>query len=355
MNRILEAIGPEGFGNYDVEWGDAGPKLQRVNRPAQGVLIPGFVDLHIHGAFGIDFMTASTADMNLLCEKLSTEGYEAFLPTTVTASLTDVLAAIKKLPKNPMIAGFHLEGPFISPKHPGAQPPKAIEVPPEGASPWDEVFMHPMLRYITLAPEQPHALELTSRLMQRNVIVSMGHTDATYDQARAGYEFGASHTTHTFNAMRGFHHREGGVVGYALMNSSLRTELIYDRRHVCREAAELLFKCRPLDRIVAVSDSTMATGMPPNLPIKMWGVDCVTGTNEVRLKNGTLAGSAITLLDAFKNLAEDFGLEVAITTCCVNPRTALKMTGPPVVYVELDRDFNVVERFVAKNSGTRSG
>ena len=348
MIKVLEAIGPEGLGNYEVEWDDKRLKLTRVNRPAHGVLIPGFVDLHIHGAFGIDFMSASQKDMSLLCERLSKEGYEAFLPTTVTASAADVLKALKNLPQDPMIAGFHLEGPFISPKHPGAQPPSAIVLPPSGDSEWDPVLNHPALRYITLAPEQPHALDLTSRLMKRGVIVSMGHTDATYDQARAGYEFGASHTTHTFNAMRGFHHREAGIVGYALMNPSLRTELIYDRKHVCREAAELLLKCKPLESIVAVSDSTMATGMPPNLPIKMWGLDCVTGPKEVRLKDGTLAGSAITLLDAFKNLTEDFGLEIAIMACCINPRTSLRMPATPRVYVELDRDFKVVERFVAK-------
>lgn len=348
MIRVLETIGPDGFGNYEVEWSDNGLKLQRINRPAHGVLIPGFVDLHIHGAYGIDFMSASEKDMSLLCDKLSNEGYEAFLPTTVTASATDVKKALANLPKNRMIGGFHLEGPFISPKHPGAQPPSAIVEPPVGASEWDEIFNHPSLRYITIAPEQPHALELTARLMKRNVIVSMGHTDATYDEARAGYEFGASHTTHTFNAMRGFHHREAGIVGYALMNADIRTEIIYDRKHVCKEAAEMLFKCRPMDRVIAVSDSTMATGMPPNLPIKMWGLDCVTGPKEVRLKDGTLAGSAITLLDAFRNLAEDFGLETAINVCCINPRAALQMTGAPNVYVQLDREYNVVERFVAK-------
>ena len=348
MNRVMETIGPDGLGNYEVEFGPSGLELRRINKPAQGILIPGFLDVHIHGAFGIDFMSATEKDMHVLCDKLAEEGYEAFLPTTVTASESDVLKAIGNLPTHPMIAGFHLEGPFISPKHPGAQPPSAIVNPPEGKSEWDEILDHPQLRYVTLAPEQPHALELTSRLMQRGVIVSMGHTDATYDQARAGYEFGASHTTHTFNAMRGFHHRETGIIGYALMNESLRTELIYDRKHVCKEAAELLFKCRPNDRVIAVSDSTMATGMPPNLSIQMWGLDCVTGPKEVRLKDGTLAGSAITLLDAFRNLAEDFGLETAILACCLNPRAALKMTGPPLVFVELDRDYKIVERFTAK-------
>lgn len=344
MNRILEALGPEGLGSYEVEWVPGGPQLTRVNRPPQGILIPGFVDLHIHGAFGIDFMSASASDLVVLCEKLAERGYEAILPTTVTASASDVLAALKNIPNHSMIAGFHLEGPFISPRHPGAQPPSAIVDPPEGESEWDPVLNHPLLRYITLAPERPRALDLVSRLMKRKVIVSMGHTDSTYDEARAGFEFGASHTTHTYNAMRGFHHREAGVVGYALLNDAVSTELIYDRKHVSREAARLLLRSKPQDRVIAVSDSTMATGMPPNLEVEMWGLKCITGPKEVRLVDGTLAGSAITLLDAFKNFAEDFDLETAIRACCLNPRRALGMPARPGVYVELNRDFEVVER-----------
>ena len=347
MKRVLESYGPDGFGNYEVEWTPSGPVLERVSKAAHGVLIPGFVDLHIHGAFGIDFMSASASDMAVLCDKLAVEGYEAFLPTTISSPAILVLKALKNLSDHPMVHGFHLEGPFISPKHPGAQPQDAIEEPPSPGSDWETILNHPRLRYITLAPEMPHALELTSRLMQRKVIVSMGHTDATFDQARTGFEFGASHATHMFNAMRPFHHREAGMVGYALLNDSLSTELIYDRKHVSLEAARLLFRSKPLDRVIAVSDSTMATGMPPNLKIEMWGLDCVTGDKEVRLEDGTLAGSAITLHDAFKNLAEDFGLEIAVHACCLNPRRALGLSERPRVYVEMDSDLNIVERYAA--------
>ncbi len=344
MSRVFEAFGQEGFGNYEVEWRPSGPEMRRVTKPAHGFFIPGFVDLHIHGAYGIDFMSASQSDMATLCSKLAGQGYEAFLATTVTATAHEVLDALQQLPSHPLIAGFHLEGPFISSSHPGAQPQNAIEKIPASASPWDEVFAHPMLRYITLAPEEPHALELAAKLMQRGVIVSMGHTNATFDQARAGFEFGASHVTHTFNAMRGFHHREPGIVGYALLNDSVTTELIYDRHHVVQDAARLLFKCKPKDRVIAVSDSSMATGLPHGKKIKMWGMDCVVGEKEVRLLNGTLSGSAITLLDAFQNLHEDFGFETAFHACCVNPRRALKM-GEPRVYVEINEDYKIVERF----------
>jgi N-acetylglucosamine-6-phosphate deacetylase len=348
MTKVYDALGPEGFGVYEVDWD--GPTFRRVSAPPRGLLIPAFVDIHIHGAFGIDFMSAATEDMRTLCQLLEAEGYESFLPTTVTASPADVRKALSNLPEHPMIAGFHLEGPFISPKYPGAQPPSAIVDPPSGPSDWDEILDDPRLKLVTLAAERPHALELATRLMKRKVIVSMGHTDASFDEARRGFEFGANHTTHTFNAMRPLHHREAGVVGYALSNDSLFTELIYDRLHVSPEAAKLLFKCKPANKVIAVSDSTMATGLTANQEIEMWGLKCVIGKKQVRLADGgALAGSAITLLDAFRNLHEDFGAETAIRACCVNPRISMGWPPTPNVYLELDNNLEIVGRKVAAN------
>src|SRR5262249_20680542 len=144
-------------------------------RPAKASLIPGFVDIHIHGAFGIDFMSASPKDLIVWCEKLSEVGYESFLATTVTANADDVLNAVGNLPDHEMLAGFHLEGPFISTAYPGAQPPSHIAQPPIGPSEWDEVLDHPKLKLVTLAPENLGAVELATRLMKRGVAVSMGH------------------------------------------------------------------------------------------------------------------------------------------------------------------------------------
>lgn len=346
MSHIVTALGPEGLANYEVEFEGREPKFERVHKPADRLLIPGFVDIHCHGAFGIDFMSASSEDMVDLCERLARCGYEAFLPTTVTASPGQVLAALERLPEHSLIAGFHLEGPFISPKYPGAQPPSAIADPPVGNSPWNEILDHPKLKVVTMAPELPNALDLILRLNQRGVRVSMGHTNATYEEARRGYEFGASHTTHTYNAMRPLHHREAGTVGYALANDDLACELIYDRLHVSKDAAALLLKCKPAEKVIAVSDSTMATGMGPGEQFSMWGLDVLTGRGTVTLADGnTLAGSAITLLDAFRNLAQDFGEEVAIRACCLNPRDALGWRSPPRVWIEMDRDYRIVERY----------
>ncbi|HVL38449.1 MAG TPA: amidohydrolase family protein, partial [Fimbriimonadaceae bacterium] len=272
--------------------------------------------------------------------------YETFLPTTVAARAQDVLQAVERLPEHPMIPGFHLEGPFLSPAFPGAQPPTAILDPIEAGPEWDEVFDHPKLRLVTLAPERPGAPELIARLASRGVVVSMGHTDATWMEARQGFAQGARHTTHTFNAMRALHHREPGALGFALGEDRLYSELIYDRIHVSRAAAEVLVRCKPADRLLAVSDSSMATGLPDGSEVAMWGHRCVIHDGSVRLADGgSLAGSTITLYDAFRNMAADFGPEAAILACCLNPRRALGLTTEPRLYLEVDsRSFAIVQR-----------
>lgn len=343
MISHVRMLGPEGMGSYSVDWSAPTFVFEPSEKPSSTLVVPGFVDIHFHGAFGLDFMSMQSGDWPVLCRKLEAEGYEGFLPTTVTAPCSNVLSAIHGMPNHPMVLGFHLEGPFISRDYPGAQPQNAIADVHVEPSEWDEVFQHPKLRVITIAPEKPNALDLISRLAQRGVVVSMGHSNATYDEARFGFEFGAANTTHTFNAMRGFHHREAGLAGYALSNPDLNCELIYDRIHVCKEAAQVLIQAKPADRLIAVSDSTMATGMPPNLPITMWGVEAETGRNSVTLRGtSTLAGSGISLLQAFQHLAQDFGEELAIRACSLNPRRVLGITSKPKVYCEFSPDYELL-------------
>jgi N-acetylglucosamine-6-phosphate deacetylase len=321
VKGVFQFLGAEGFGTYEVDL-RAG-SFARVDGPAEELLIPGFVDIHIHGSFGIDFMSSPSSDVSRWADLLWDVGYEAFLPTTVTASLEDIKRAIRNLPEHAMVAGFHLEGPFISRKYPGAQPQQWISDIPQPGSDWDEVLNHPKLRVITIAPELEGAQALIQRLSSRGVIVSMGHTNATYEEARIGEAAGASHATHTYNAMRALHHREAGTVGYALTSDSLSCELIYDRHHVSPEAAEVLVRCKPASKLIAISDATMAAGMNTGLTVHMWGLQGRVSAGTVRLPDGTLAGSAITLLDAFRNLAQDFGVATAIRACCTNPRVGL--------------------------------
>jgi N-acetylglucosamine-6-phosphate deacetylase len=341
MNGVFLALGSDGFGSYRIEDGF----WHRTDETATQILTPGFVDLHIHGAFGIDFMSASSAQMLELCEKLTGQGYESFLPTTVTASPSDVRSALSNIPDHPMIAGFHLEGPFISGKFPGAQPPSLILDYQGNESDWQDILTDPRLKVITMAPERPGGAELAHSLNTRGVRVSMGHTDATFEQAEQGFQNGVRYSTHTFNAMRPLHHREAGAVGFCLAEDEMYTEIIYDRTHVCKDAAKVLFKCKPNDKVIAVSDSTMASGMEPGTEISMWNMDCIVGEKEIRLKsNDALAGSAITLKDAFQNLAEDFGVETAIRCCCHNPRVALGMIHQPKTHLIWDSNWELVNR-----------
>ena len=341
----VQTEGPDAgkYGLYELA---EGGKLVPTQVASDYVLVPGFVDVHIHGAFGFDFMMSSSSEIVAWADKLEEHGYEAFLPTTVTQSLDAVLTAIDNLPPHRLIHGFHLEGPFISPKHPGAQPPHAILDPVNlNDSGWNQALDHPALRLITLAPERPGGMDLAQRLSQRGVIVSMGHTDATFDEANAAIEVGVTHSTHTYNAMRGLHHREAGTVGAIFLNKTVNAELIYDRIHVSKPAAEVLIKEKGADRVIGVSDSTLAAGLPTGTTLNMWGLDCVVGEGQIRLaSNGSLAGSAVTLDQVFANLLADFGAEVAIKATSLNPRRILKIEGSPKVWLKVDATGRIVDR-----------
>ena len=338
---VVRTLGPAGFGSYEVEWKAQGPILRPTSSPAEITLCPGFVDTHIHGAFGIDLMGADAAGMIRLADRLEEIGVEAFLPTTVTASAEDIRAFLTRLPVHRGIAGVHLEGPFISPDYPGAQPREAI-ADAEKWRGWENILTDPRVRLVSLAPELAGAGELIDFLVGRGVGVSMGHSAATAQQAEAAFAKGADRVTHAFNAMRPLHHREPGLIGFALTEPRLWCELIYDRLHVCRRAAEILIRCKGPDLVVAVSDGTMAAGMPDGSTVEMWGHRCRVENGAVRLESGALAGSAITMLDAFRNLAEDFGPEVAIRACAITPRSLLPELSSPRVCLEFDPRMELV-------------
>ncbi|MDR3688655.1 MAG: hypothetical protein P4L46_04690 [Fimbriimonas sp.] len=344
MNAYL-MLGPDGIAPATARFSSNELTTAPCDGTPDTFLIPGFVDQHIHGAFKVDFMSATAPEMKDLCAGLREKGYEYFLPSTVTASPEAVLRSAD-LVVDPMTPGFHLEGPFISKVYPGAQPPEFIVESPAPGTIWDRVLDHPKLRLITLAPEIPGALPLISRLTARGVLVNYGHTNATYAELQAGVAAGLNGATHTYNAMRPLHHREAGAVGFALSTDEVDCELIYDRVHVSREAARLLIKIKPKDHIVAISDATMAAGLPEGTELSMWRHQVVVGPGDVRLADsGALAGSTITLADAFKNLSEDFGVEIAIRACCLNARRRLGLTARPKLWLEVGPDFRLVRQF----------
>ena len=343
---IAAAFGPNGYGTYQLTWGEKGPSFEPVSCKPEVWVIPGFIDIHFHGAFGIDLMSASSKEILRLCLKLEEEGYEGFLVTTITSTPNQVSSMIENLPDHPMILGVHLEGPFISKLYPGAQPAGAILDPLQAGSEWENIFSYPNLRLITFAPELSGSLELIQKMKTKGVLMSMGHTNATYEEAEKAYTYGATHITHMFNGMKNFHHRDPGIVGYALCNPLLNLELIYDRHHVSTQAVKLLLQNRSIETLIGISDSTMATGLPDGSHFMMWGQPCQVEKGKVYLeKQKILAGSAINMLTAYRYFAEDFGDEVAVQICCYNPRRALGIKQDPNVWLVLDKERKILERY----------
>jgi len=290
------------------------PRNIRETRARGRTVVPGFVDVHIHGAGGHDVMEGTRAALETIAATVAVHGTTSFVATTVTASekeTCDSVASIahfilhmSQFPTRELsaeILGIHFEGPFISPARRGVHPAKWI-LPPSPA-----VLAHLLAEargtalILTLAPEMPGALELVSAARAGGLIVSLGHTDATYEQAQAAIDAGASHAAHVFNAMRPFSHRGTGVIGAVLTSPKVSAELIADGVHVDEAAMRMLVNLKTPERVILVSDGMSATGMPDGkyrlglFEVKVTGGVC-------RSAEGKLAGSTLTLDRALRNM-----------------------------------------------------
>jgi N-acetylglucosamine-6-phosphate deacetylase len=232
----------------------------------------------------------------------------------------------------------HLEGPFINTARAGAQSAEQILEPSvEAFTGLVGDFEH-LIRVVTLAPERQGARELIRFLKEKGIIVSAGHTDATYEQLEDNEP---THMTHFYNAMSPFSHRESGAVGFGLA-STVTCELIYDRIHVSRHAAQILWNAKKPSQLIGISDGTMASGMADGWTGRMWGREVSKRSGAVRLADGTLAGSAVTLVDVFKFLWQDLGPEAAIAACSTNPRRALGLPEARLM-LNVDDEGTIIE------------
>ncbi|MFN8138223.1 MAG: amidohydrolase family protein [Fimbriimonadales bacterium] len=308
------------------------------DEPDLHYLVPGLVDTHCHGASGFDVMRGESEQ---IAAALQSVGVEWFLPTTVTASWADVRAAIDAVTDFTGTAGFHLEGPYISSDAAGAQPSEHIQPPSFEQLSRELGDRLEKIKLVTLAPEIDGASDLITSLVKVGIKVSVGHSCATYDQLVLASKLGATRMTHFYNAMSPLHHRELGCVGFGLVNRPT-CELIYDRVHVSRKAAELLIRSVGVERIIGISDGTMFSG--PSAPkfSEMWGHQVTVHDGAVRLPSGTLCGSSSTLADVFSNLWSDFGPDVATDTCSVNPRRELNLP-PATLWLIVSEDGSVQE------------
>ena len=329
-------------------------------------LAPGFIDLHVHGAKGRDTMEASGEAFREICAYHATGGTTSLLLTTATAPLEQIIASLgaarASMPELPQLAGVHVEGPFISPARPGAQNKAFIREPNTEAIASLLEFADVMKR-ITLAPEVPGALAAIDSLRARNIAVSGGHSDAWDEQARAGFEHGMRHTTHTFNCMSSMRRRGGarvaGLLEFALSEPEILCELVADGHHVSTTLMKMLYRAKGAAGICLVTDATAGAGLPENAHFNLAGSDCVVNDGACWLGDrSALAGSAARMIDLVRTIVNDVGvpLHEAIAMATVNPAGAVPLlekgtlaVGTDADFVVLSRDLEVVQTFVAGN------
>ena len=293
-----------------------------------GIVVPGFIDEHIHGAGGADAMDGTVEALQTISEFLAREGTTVFLATTMTQSpenITNALKAVKKVRekgeyKGAEVLGVHLEGPFISPKHVGAQPLEYVATPDaELFDKYNEASGN-SIKIVTLAPEVEGGLGLVKHLSNIGVVASVGHTGGKYADVVNAVAAGATNVTHTYNAQTGLHHREAGVVGAAMLLDELNCEMICDTIHVSVPAIKLVIKNKPHDKYTLITDAMRAKGMPDGKS-ELGGQEVFVNNGEARLADGTLAGSVLKMNVAVKNLVEKAGVPFtdAIDFATYNP------------------------------------
>jgi len=304
-------------------------------------LAPAYLDVHIHGSAGHDVMEATPEALSTIAKFIGSHGTARFLATTVTAPVDTTLRSLAGIAKHiasqdsaghasaeARIVGIHFEGPFISPHRRGVHPPDLI-LPPDIAL-FDRMFdaAEGHARLMTLAPEMPGALELAAHAVSRGVRISLGHSNATAAETRAGIAAGAVSATHTFNAMRPFDHREPGIIGTVLSNDSLFAELICDGVHTSREAVRMWWRSKGRERAILMTDAMAAAGRPDGM--------YRLGAMEVQVKDGratagdALAGSLLTLDRGVANLVEFSGAPVAdaLRAAAFNPAAMIGQSSP---------------------------
>jgi len=285
-----------------------------------GVLVPGLVDLQVNGYYGVDLADCDPEGWALVARRLPETGTTAFLPTFITAPVATLAATLRSAQKitgavtvGARVLGVHLEGPFLSPARAGAHRRDWMVPPSPGAVAELLEAGHGLLRLVTLAPETDGALAAVAALTVAGVVVGVGHSDATAGQVAAAADAGARMVTHLFNAQRGLHHREPGVVGQALTDHRLTSGLVVDLCHVSAAACAIAFAAAP-GRICLVTDASAAAGMPPGRYL-LGGqpVELPPGGAAPVRPDGTLAGSALRMDRAVANaVAVGLGLAEAV-------------------------------------------
>ena len=333
-------------------------------------ILPGFIDVHVHGVRGVDSLDTGDA-IARMAAMLPAFGVTAFCPTSIACppeALRRMLAGVRAareaaIPTSARVLPAHLESNFINPEFKGAQPHECIRLPHEtrdgafaGRDILDEIAAaRPDVGIITVAPEMDGVLDLIPELVRHGHRVSLGHSGATYDQARAGILAGATHATHLFNRMTPFGHRAPGLTGAVLESDDIAAEIICDGVHVHAAAVRMAVAAKQARKIIAITDGTAGAGLKRGERASLGGRTIVTG-DAAYLEDGTLAGSVLTMDRAFRVLVKAMGFTLmdASQMCATTPARELGLHGTGVLaegaaadLVVLDRDLGVVETYVS--------
>ena len=328
------------------------------------MILPGFIDIHCHGGYGYDSNDAKADGLRRWAAALPAEGVTSFMPTVMTdepgrmsKALKSIAEMRRRIDKGAAVLGIHLEGPFLNPEYAGAQPEEFITAPdiPQFRV-WQRAADN-LIRIITLAPENDLDYNFTRFCAHNNVLVSIGHSGATYRKVVNAHSNGAVCITHTFNAQSGLHHRENGVAGAALLLNDMYAEIIPDGHHVAPEVLQLFFHCKGRDYAITVSDSLRAKGSRIGEHFLFAGKPCIIETDgSARVANtGKLAGSTLKINEGLRYLIRECGIEpaAAINACTINPARLLNIdetyglirTGYNADLTILDDDYQVVQTY----------
>ncbi len=328
-------------------------------------LIPGCIDVHIHGQQGKDVMDSTEQSLEQISVALAQTGVTAFLATTMTArpnEIENVLHCICQFKqkghpnRGATLLGVHLEGPFISAQKAGAQSAGKVLLPNvDYLKKWQAISGR-AIKLVTLAPELTNSLELIRFLQQENIVASIGHTDATYEQTLKGMNAGCCHVTHLFNAMRGMHQREPGVVTAALLSNKVSVELIADGVHLHPAMIELTLKLKQQDKIILITDAMCAAGLGDG-QYQLGGQAVIVKQGIATLADGTLAGSTLSMITAIQHMMQftKSSLSDVIPYASANPAKLLNLfqhkgsiaPGKDADLVVLDEQYRVVLTLVS--------
>jgi len=349
---VIEAVGPR----EDMRLPAGAAEISASGQTA----IPGFIDVHIHGAGGHDVMEGNEQAMSTVATTLARHGTTSFLATTVTASPDDTLRGVEGIARyitqqfealqpRAEVLGVHYEGPFISKVRRGVHPAEWVQLPSADLL---QRFLQAAAgnaRILTIAPELLGAAPCIRAARDAGVVVAMGHTDATYEQARAGIALGVRHAVHVYNAMRPFSHRDSGVIGAVLTSPEVTAELIADGVHVEEAAMRILLQAKGAGRVILISDGLSATGMPDG-KYTLGKFEVTVSGGVCRNSEGKLAGSTLTLDRALRTVvALGIPLQDAVRMLTTNPAKLLGIefkkgalrTGADADIVLLDENLQV--------------